>query len=106
MQTITNNSTDTKINKMLKFNGSPTGLFWKGSPRMIAFDPAGIEEKINNLEAPIYVVRDFSGRVGLTNDGTVESSGPGLELLMLREPMQPEQLGDPTFRRDYSLRYA
>jgi len=106
MQTTTSSINKTPKSTMLTFNGTPTGLFWKGSPRAVAFDPAGMQEKIDNIEAPIYVVRDFSGRVGMTNEGTVDSNGPGLELLMLREPILPDQLGDPTFRRDYGLRYA
>lgn len=106
METATKKQEQTKKNNMLEFKGTSTGLFWKGSPRMIAFDKAGMQEKIDNIDKPIYVVRDFSGRVGMTNDGTVESSGPGLELLMLRGPMLPEQLGDSSFCRDYGLRYA
>jgi len=106
MQPTTHKTAIPKSNTMLNFNGTSTGLFWKGSPRMISFDQAGMQEKIDNIESPIYVVRDFSGRVGMTNEGTVESAGPGLELLMLRGPMLPEQLGDPSFRRDYNLRYA
>lgn len=81
-------------------------LFWKGSPRAIAFDEAGMAEKIAATHLPCYAVQDFRGRVGLTNEGEVASAEPGLALLGMAVPLTAADLGDPTFREDYGLRYA
>jgi len=83
-----------------------TGLFWKGSPRAIAFDRKEIENKLDQEESRIFVVRDFAGRVGVTSEGEVSSNGPGLEVLLVSNPVHPSQLGDPAFRHDYGLKYA
>ncbi|MEL7427720.1 MAG: 2-nitropropane dioxygenase, partial [Bacteroidota bacterium] len=81
-------------------------LFWKGSPRAISFVAEGIREKLNNTEAPCYVVRDFGGRIGVANEGLVSSEGKGLQLLAMVAAAPPEQFGDKSFREDYRLKYA
>ncbi|MFK7807043.1 MAG: PfaD family polyunsaturated fatty acid/polyketide biosynthesis protein [Saprospiraceae bacterium] len=90
----------------ITYNGTPQQLFWKGSPRDIVFEPEQIREKLNNTEAPCYVMKDFRGRIGVANGGELVSSGRGLQVLAMMPPMTAEQLGDPTFRTDYNLKYA
>jgi trans-AT polyketide synthase/acyltransferase/oxidoreductase domain-containing protein len=90
----------------MNFNGTPQQLFWQGSPRDIVFDINGIREKLLQTDKPCYVMKDFNGRIGLSNAGTLVSEGRGLQVLAMTSPMTAEQLGDPTFREDYQLKYA
>ena len=90
----------------LNYNGNKTSLYWKGSPRAISFDEAGIKEKLEDITQSSYVLQDFRGRIGLTNEGSISSEGPGLEVLAIAPPVSPQQLGDPGFCKDYNLKYA
>ena len=90
----------------MNFNGRPEQIFWQGSPRDIVFDIEGIREKIGQTDKACYVMRDFSGRIGVSNTGTLVSEGRGLQVLAMTSPMTAAQLGDPTFCTDYKLKYA
>jgi PfaD family protein len=90
----------------LNYTGPAATLYWKGSPRSVAFDAAGIQDRLTQTSLPCYVVQDFRGRIGLSNEGEISTAGPGLPLLAMVPAMPPEQLGDPSFRADYRLRYA
>ncbi|MCB0612291.1 MAG: PfaD family polyunsaturated fatty acid/polyketide biosynthesis protein [Phaeodactylibacter sp.] len=90
----------------LKYNGTPTHLNWKGSPRAIAFDAAGIREKLARTGQPCFILQDFRGRIGVSNEGELTTDGKGLQLLAMASALPPGQLGDPTFREDYNLKYA
>ena len=50
-------------------------------------------------------MQDFRGRIGVSNDGELVSSGRGLQVLAMASPMTASQLGDPSFREDYNLKY-
>lgn len=73
---------------------------------MVAFDEPGIREKLTRTDLPCFVIRDFRGRIGLSNEGELTSEGKGLSLVAMAAPMTAAQLGDPTFREDYRLKYA
>ncbi len=90
----------------MEFIGTPQEIFWKGSPRDIVFEPAAIQEKLANTQLPCYVMKDFNGRIGVSNTGELVSKGRGLQVLAIANPMTAAQLGDPTFRKDYNLKYA
>ncbi len=90
----------------INFSGTPQQLFWKGSPRDIVFDVEGIRQKLLETDKPCYVMKDFNGRVGVSNTGALVSEGRGLQVLAMANPMSAAQLGDPTFRSDYKLKYA
>jgi len=90
----------------LKYHGTPTTLHWKGSPRAIAFDEAGMREKLAKTELPCFVIQDFRGRIGVSNEGELTADGKGLQLLAMAGALPPGQLGDPAFREDYKLKYA
>jgi PfaD family protein len=90
----------------LKHLGQPLPMNWKGSPRSIAFDAAGIREKLNKVDLPCYVVKDFAGRIGVTNEGEIAAAGRGQEMLAMVAPLTADQLGDPTFQEDYKVKYA
>ena len=79
---------------------------WKGSPRAIAFDEAGIKEKLANTHLPCYIVKDFGDRIGISNEGEITQEGKGLQLLAMVPPLTAAQLGDPTFQGDYQLKYC
>ena len=105
------NSTITEMNKetntmSINFNGIPQNLFWKGSPRDIAFDADGIYAKLQQTDKPCYVMKDFQGRIGVSNSGELVSEGRGLQVLAMESPMTASQFGDPNFNRDYQLKYA
>ncbi len=90
----------------MKFTGTAAPIFWQGSPRAIVFGVEEIREKLAQTHLPCYVMRDFRGRIGVSNEGTLVSEGRGLQVLAITTSMTPEQLGDPTFREDYNLKYA
>ena len=90
----------------LKYNGTPQQLFWKGSPRDIVFDAAAIQEKLSATDKPCYIMQDFRGRIGASNDGELVSEGRGLQVLAMTNPMTAAQLGDPSFQKDYNLKYS
>ena len=90
----------------INFNGTPQQLFWQGSPRDIVFDLEGIREKLEQTDQACYVMKDFNGRIGVSTSGTLVSEGRGLQVLAMTSPMTAGQLGDPTFRTDYKLKYA
>ena len=90
----------------LKYNGTPQQLFWKGSPRDIVFDSEAIQEKLSATDKPCYIMQDFRGRIGASNDGELVSEGRGLKVLAMTNPMTAAQLGDPSFQKDYNLKYS
>ncbi|MEM8891189.1 MAG: PfaD family polyunsaturated fatty acid/polyketide biosynthesis protein [Bacteroidota bacterium] len=90
----------------ISYTGTPQQLFWQGSPRDIVFDPKEIQEKLSKTDLPCYVMKDFRGRIGLSNGGTLVSEGRGLQVLAIASPMTAQQLGDPSFCSDYQLNYA
>ena len=83
-----------------------TTLYWKGSPRALAFDLEGMRVRLMATDQPCYVVEDFRGRIGVSNEGSISAEGPGLVLKAMVAPMRAEQLGDQRFRQDYGLKYA
>jgi len=90
----------------INYQGKPQQIFWKGSPRDIVFDVEQIREKLLNTDLPCYVMRDFSGRLGVSNGGELVSQGRGLQVLALASPMEASDLGDLSFKRDYNLKYT
>jgi PfaD family protein len=91
---------------MIQFTGNKQQLYWKGSPRAVAFDEAGMVEKLKNTADNCFVVQDFAGRIGVANAGEFTTDSKGLQLLAIVAPMPATQLGDATFRTDYNLKYA
>lgn len=91
---------------MIKFTGKESQMYWQGSPREIDFDLKGMKEKLLQTDKPCYLMKDFNGRIGISNSGILVSEGRGLQVLAMVNPMTADQFGDPTFRRDYNLKYA
>ena len=90
----------------LEYRGTPQALFWQGSPRDMAFEINEIKEKLVDTSSPCYVVKDFRGRIGVSNGGQLVSEGRGLQVLAHAPSMTANQLGDPTFLADYGLQCA
>jgi len=90
----------------IDFKGTALNLFWKGSPRDIVFDPEQIKEMLKQTDKPLYVIKDFQGRYGVSSVGELVSQGRGLQVLATVNPMTAADLGDPTFRDDYKIKYA
>lgn len=80
------------------------GRRWQGNTASLAYDEAGIKACLNRLDQPVYVVEQ-NGRIGFTNTGHETVDG-GLALIGATLPLQPEQLGDATFREDYGVKLA
>lgn len=81
-------------------------LKWIGSPREISFDIEGMSKKLKNNTIPCYVVKDLSGRIGVTNSGTIQSTGNGLFLKAIVPAFTAEDFGEASFKEDYQLKYA
>ena len=82
---------------------------WLGSPTAVSFDEAGMKAKLLNLAAPCAIVRDGSGRIGVTNEtSAVNANGvlETMELLTAVPPISIQQLGDPSFLKFYGVDYA
>ena len=62
----------------MNFSGTPQQLFWQGSPRDIVFNLDGIRGKLLQTDKPCYVMKDFNGRIGVSNTGTLVSEGRGV----------------------------
>ena len=91
---------------MITFTGIKQQLYWKGSPRAISFDAAGMAQKLKNVADNCFVVIDHADRIGVANAGELTTDGKGLQVLGMVAPLTAQDLGDPTFRRDYNLKYA
>ncbi|NJM66122.1 MAG: PfaD family polyunsaturated fatty acid/polyketide biosynthesis protein [Acaryochloris sp. RU_4_1] len=81
---------------------------WQSIPDTIAFDPAGIQAKLLDLDQPCYVL-NLQGRRGVVHADDlqqVSTSGSEPEIILALPPLPMQQLGDPDFQATYGLRYA
>ncbi len=76
---------------------------WKIPLQSVAYDAAGIQQKLLNISSPCYVVHD-NGRVGVSNEASAD--GSGLDTVAFAQALVPEQLGDPSYRKDHGVKYA
>lgn len=90
------------LSPVITTNGhAPT---WCGPLSAVAFDEAGWQAHLGNLDQTCYIVSDGT-RLGITHQAT-GSSGESLALLAAVGPMRPSQLGSAQFRAQYGLKYA
>ncbi|MBV8085719.1 MAG: PfaD family polyunsaturated fatty acid/polyketide biosynthesis protein [Chloroflexi bacterium] len=79
---------------------------WRGDVRSVAFDAAGMQARLRELDQACYAVR-IDGRVGLTSEGEVcPGAGGSDEVLAMSRPLPASSLGDASFRAAYGLRLA
>jgi len=90
----------------LEYKGTAPQIFWKGSPRDIHFEMEEIKKCLAQTDKACYVMKDFRGRIGVSNAGELVSEGRGLQVLAYTNAMAPNQLGDASFLEDYKLKYA
>ena len=69
----------------------------------MAFTIEDIQAKLQQTHLPCYVMKDFKGRIGVSNGGALVSEGRGLEVLATVQALPADKLGDPTFLADYKL---
>jgi trans-AT polyketide synthase, acyltransferase and oxidoreductase domains len=85
---------------------SPLSQTWQGSSTQIAFDAAGIQAKLLNLDCPCYIL-NYKGRLGVTNDHSRPETKMGqAEVAISLPPLPIRQLGDPSFRSFHGVKYA
>jgi trans-AT polyketide synthase/acyltransferase/oxidoreductase domain-containing protein len=86
---------------------SGLGLSWAGPEDSLAFDDAGVQSCLLDLDRPVYCVL-HNGRPGITNEGSIALSGASGDgnLLAYLPPLPLQQLGDPLFKQAYGLKYA
>lgn len=77
---------------------------WRGDLNTLVYDEAGITACLNRLDQPVYVI-SANGRIGFTNTGQEAPDGD-YSLYASTLPLNPEQLGDATFREDYGVKLA
>src|SRR5262249_53923322 len=80
-----------------------------GSLGAVAFDEAGMRERLLDLATACSVVR-VDGRLGVVTDGVEcggdHQAGPVVDRPGGSGPLLPEQFGDPAFRRLFGVRLA
>lgn len=83
-------------------------LRWSGPPEAVAIDPARVQERVERLTQPCYVVRQ-QGRLGVANGGQLTTDArdrAALDVVAILPPLPVEQLGDPLFRSVHNVDYA
>jgi trans-AT polyketide synthase, acyltransferase and oxidoreductase domains len=97
--------------KQLDANTSPkphpeVGLEWTGATKEIAFDEAGIREKLLDLENPCYIVM-HNDQIGATNVLSSPRNGHSQPALLIAAPPIPsQQLGSQAFCNFHGVQYA
>ncbi len=93
-------------NNGIRISGTPTGQTWTGALTKVAYDDAGIKANLLNLEQTCLVVTDGT-QVGVVNGGQIHAApvAGGLQVLAAIPPINPSQLGDPTFREAHGVKY-
>jgi trans-AT polyketide synthase, acyltransferase and oxidoreductase domains len=76
---------------------------WKDPLQQIAFDPAGIQVKLMDLELPCHLVK-VDGRIGVTHG--FSPTAKSVETLGSIPPLLLQQLGDPSFQTFHGVKYA
>jgi trans-AT polyketide synthase, acyltransferase and oxidoreductase domains len=93
----------------LRFSKLGNTLPWQAAPEQVAFDLAGIQAKLLNLDYPCYALK-VDTQIGMTNHGQPFYPTNGKraisELLVSVPPMPLEQLGDPEFLATYNVKFA
>ena len=80
---------------------------WRGDSADVAFDAAGMQAALLELERPCYALR-VGGKLALASGGELTSSDGNSDDLLLASsrPLPPGHLGDASFRTDYGVRLA
>jgi len=87
----------------------PPQQSWQADLQSIAFDEQAVEDKLRDLDRPLYVVQ-LQGKVGITNEGVIQMGDDGkagvLGFIASAPAMHIEDLGNPAFKTFHNTRYA
>jgi PfaD family protein len=76
---------------------------WVGPERSIAYDGAGVRERLVQLDRPCYLVQNGRG-VGITNEGGLSPTATdGPAALLVAPAISRRSLGDHAFRETHGL---
>lgn len=92
---------------VLDFSGQRPTAKWFGNKEALVFSEKEIIHSLKKLDQQCYVVQKENGQLGLANslgNATPQNMDSG-SLIGILPAYQPEQLGDPAFRKDYGLRF-
>lgn len=106
---MTSDPQKTLADGSIRYTGTPSArLGWAGPLESIASSPEDLRRTLLALHQPVWAVRR-GDQVGLTVSGeaTLAPEGEdGLYLLGSAPALPIEQLGDPSWKIDYGVRYA
>ncbi len=102
--TITSTSDDNQ--QLISFHGNSqfSDHPWIGSATGIVFDPAGIQTLLQDLERPLWAVRQDT-RIGLAQADGFQGNGNLFDRLAFVPTMPITRLGDPSFMQAYGIHY-
>jgi len=101
----------TQDNGLRYYGQSYQPQLWHGDVNSIAFDAAGIKQKLFNVNQPCYIV-NINNQLGVTNEGVAYSpNGQGVSqgtptVVASAKSVGVNQLGDPTFMAFHGLKMA
>lgn len=83
--------------------------WWSSDGTPLAIDPASINEAINDLQQPLYIVSTTQGlalaRGGRGAIGPEPHTAQAYPVVGFVPPIHPENLGNPSFCNDHGVRY-
>lgn len=104
---MTDTLTTPAVSSGFSFPQAPGSARWFGRPGALAFTADGMRRILENLDSRCFIVRKESGEIGVAD--SIGTDNPAelarMELIATLPAFQPEQLGDPAFRRTYGLKY-
>jgi trans-AT polyketide synthase, acyltransferase and oxidoreductase domains len=100
-------SSPSLIGDFISFNGTPANqLGWKGPVSSLVFEEAQLRQALLASDKPLWAV-SHQHRIGLTNEGSTFFLNDGVSQLIAYAPaLAIDQLGDPSFKSTYNVRYA
>ncbi len=97
------------IDPHMSFSAQTLLGWWSSSGGSLALNSTELAAAVRDLIAPLLIVNTSQGlglaRGGVATLGAVEADSQSFPITGVVAPVQPEQLGDPTFRRDHGLRF-
>ena len=88
----------------LEFNDSKAiDWSWRVDKSTCQTDDADIKSALMDLSLPVYVAKS-AGELGVTHQLTSNNSGE--DVLAFAQALNPEDLGDPVFKKQHGVKYA
>jgi trans-AT polyketide synthase, acyltransferase and oxidoreductase domains len=96
----------TQLDTGIRATTPTTTRSWSGHAASISYDEQSITNALYDLSRPVYIISN-GRRIGVTSEGQAREDNSGeLPLIASTTALQPEQLGDASFREAYGVRYA